>query len=492
MEPSKNVALYSVPLPDGNIIKMYEAHDKGQIFHLDHTKNLLATGSRGSGKSLMMRMDAHMRLLSVPGSQAILIRDTYQNLLKSHVNFQGLPWSTLKQEMKLLGGDYMSTDHICHYPNGSKLFLSYVGHEKDAMNLLSAEFIAAYFDELSTIPWDYFVMMSASVRTTMKMKEAGIRGVVRAATNPLGQSASKVNSYFVEKDVDVDDDSGYMPGEWNHVRIDMEDNPHLDREEYIKSLGGSGLAEHYKMAWLHGEYVAEGTLFTFYPKKEGKPYHVIPQIDVEELVKKARIYRVYDHGYKDPAYCAWIAHLGNRYIAFHEKVWTGQVVSQIAASIHEEDRMLGIDRVLATFCDPTLDIHTGHEFRTMKDVFEEHGISMECSINNREQFAAHVHTALAEEAEPGIPRLQILAGNKYSGRGCPYLIKAIPLQKVNPKRPQAMADQAHDHPIVALAYFLISHASIEQRHAKEKALKPWMRPKTESRWTLGAENVRKR
>lgn len=493
MEQTKNISLFSAPLPDGNIIKMYEAHDKGHLFHLDPTKNLLATGSRGSGKSLILRADAHMRMLSCPGSQAILIRDTYQNLLKSHVNFQGLPWSTLKQEMKLLGGDYMSTDHICHYPNGSKLFLSYVGHEKDAMNLLSAEFIAAYFDELSTIPWDYFVMMSASVRTTMKMKEAGIRGVVRAATNPLGQSASRVNSYFVTKDVDMDDDSGYMPGEWGHVRIDMEDNPYLDREDYIKSLGGSGLAEHYKMAWLHGEYVPDGVLFTFLPKLEGKPYHVIHELDIEDVVKKARIYRVYDHGYSpDPAYCAWIAHLGNRYIVFHEKTFSRMVISEIAAGIHAEDRMLGVERVVGTFCDPTLDIHTGHEFRTMKDLFEEHGIPMECSVNNREQFAAHVHTALAEEVEPGIPRLQILAGNKYRGIGCPYMIKAIPLQKVNPKRPLAMADQAHDHPVVALAYFLISHASIEQRQAAQRKLRPWMKPKDTSRWTLGAEGIKKR
>lgn len=486
-----NITLSTV-LPDGSPFKMYEAHDKGHLFHIDPTTKLLATGSRGSGKSLILRMDAHMRLLSVPGSQAILIRDTYQNLLKSHVNFQGLPWNTLKQEMKLLGGDYLATDHICMYPNGSKLFLSYVGHEKDAMNLLSSEFIAAYFDELSTIPWDYFVMMSASVRTTMTMKMKGIRGVVRAATNPLGQSASRVNSYFVTKDVDLDEDTGYTPGEWGHIRIDMEDNPHLDREEYIRSLGGSGLADHIKMAWLHGEFVSEGTLFTFYPKKNGKPYHVIHDLDVDSLVKNARIFRVYDHGYSpDPAYCAWIAHLGNRYIAFHEKFWHKTIISDIADSIKAEDEALGIEKIEATFCDPTLDIHTGQEVRTMKDIFEECGIPMEKSVNNREQFASHVHTALAEEAEPDIPRLQILGGRMGMGRGCPYLIKAIPLQKFNPKKPLALADQAHDHPVVALSYFLISYASLERRQLKLKPVKPWMKPKTtESGWVLGNDGVR--
>jgi len=430
-------------------------------------------------------------MLSVPGSQSILIRDTYQNLLKSHVNFQGLPWNTLKQEMKLLGGDYMSTDHICIYPNGSKLFLSYVGHEKDAMNLLSAEFIAAYFDEITTIPWDFFVMMGASVRVTTGMAQRGIRGIVRAATNPLGQSASQVQKYFVTKEVDQDDDPDYDPLEWGHIRINREDNPYQDQDAYVKRLKGTGLSAQKKMAWLYGEFSDEGTLFEFFPNKEGKPYHVIRDVNIEELASKARIFRVYDHGYSpDPAYCAWIAHLGNRYIAFHEKLWFKAIVPDIAAEIKEIDKMLGVERVEATYCDPTLDVHTGYDIRTMKDLFEDHGIPMESSINNREQFAGYVHTALAEEVEPGIPRLQIVHGTMSGETGCPYLIKAIPLQRYNPKRPNAMDDQQHDHPVVALAYFLISHASMDRRKQKQSELKPWMKPKSNAKYVLGSEGVR--
>jgi len=481
-------------LPDGTPFTMYTPHAKGRLFHSNPTTNLLATGSRGSGKSIILRMDAHMRALSVPNSNQILIRNTYQNLLKSHINFQGLPWSTLKQEMKLLGGDYMSTDHMCIYPNGSKLFLSYVGHEKDAMNLLSAEFIAAYFDELSTIPWDYFVMMSASVRVTAEMRDRGIRGVVRAATNPMGESASTVNSYFVTHDVDLEEDPDYDRNEWGSIRIDMEDNPYIDVVANRKRLSGSGLQSHIKRAWLDGEFTAEGTLFDFYPKKDGVPFHVLPpgSLDIRELTQKARIYRVYDHGYSpDPAYCAWIAHLGNRYIVFHEKLWYKEVVTDIAASILSTDKDLEVKQVSATFCDPTLDIHTGMDVRTMKDLFEENGVPMDCSVNSRHQFAAAVHQALAEEVEPGIPKVQILGGSKASGTGCPYLIKAIPLQRINPKKPLDMADQAHDHPVVALAYFLISHASIEQRKASEAKLKPWMKPKVQTKWVLGNEGVRK-
>jgi len=459
---------------------MYVPFAAQRAFHESDVTNLLALGNRGGGKSVMMRFDAHARALACPGSSLILIRKTYKQLLESHVYFQGLPWGSLKREMELLGGYFNKTDYICHYPNNSKLFLSYVGHESDALNLLSAEFVGAYFDELSTIPWDYFIKLAASVRVP---RGSGWKAVVRAATNPLGESAADVMKYFVYKDVDPIDEPDYNPDDWGYIRINMEDNIHLDVEQYKKRF--AALPDYLKKAWLYGEYAEENALFSFYPTKDGKPYHVINELDLEGIVKKARIFRVYDHGYKpDPAYCAWIAHLGNRYVVFHEKTWYETVVSDIATSMKEIDTELGLSRVQTTYCDPTIDIKTGQDYRTIKDIFEMSGIGMDCSVNNREQFASAIHTALAEEVEPGIPRLQI-----YS-KGCPYLIRAIPMQRFNSRRPLAMDDQKHDHPVVALAYFLISHAADESRTFVQKPIKPWMRPKRDSRLVLGSESVR--
>jgi hypothetical protein len=240
----------------------------------------------------------------------------------------------------------------------------------------------------------------------------------------------------------------------------------------------------------------ENTLFSFHPTREGKPYHVIYECDIENLVKKARIFRVYDHGYApDPAYCAWIAHLGNRYIVFHEKVWKKEIVSDIARSMKEEDEMLGITRIVTTYCDPVLDVHTGHDARTMRDLFEYNGVPMEPSINNREQFASAIHTALAEEVEPGIPRLQIFKGTTAVYPGAPYMIRAIPLQSFDEKHPLRLADQAHDHPVVALAYFLISHSADEHKTLLQRTIPKWLRPKkpsSDSRFILGDESIKRR
>ena len=198
-----------------------------------------------------------------------------------------------------------------------------------------------------------------------------------------------------------------------------------------------------------------------------------------------QVYRAFDMGFwPDPAYCLWIAHLGNRYVAFKEKLWYKTVASDIAQEIKDESDGM---RVVITYCDPSMDIHTGADVRTIKDIFEDCGVPMESSINNRELYAHAVHTALVEEAEPGVPRLQIYA------KGCPYLVRTIPQQRYDPKRPLAMANHHDDHATVALAYFLISNASNEHRTVSTgNKLRPWMMDKMPKRFTLGNDNVRDR
>jgi phage terminase large subunit len=267
---------FSVVLPNGQPFMMYEPYPKQREFHASSTTNFLAYGNRAGGKSLMLRFDAHSRALSHPGLNLILIRKTYKDLLKSHVFFQGMPWGSLKREMELIGGTFHATDYICHYPNDSKLFLSYVGHESDALNLLSAEFAAAYFDEISTIPWEFFLKLQASVRVTRNLSDRGIKAVIRAASNPYGESAGQMMQYFVNQDVDPAEDPDYDPTEWGSLRIGMEDNPHIDLQQYHKRF--AGLPPVLKKAWLYGEYSDEHQLFDFHATKNGQPYHVIDSL----------------------------------------------------------------------------------------------------------------------------------------------------------------------------------------------------------------------
>lgn len=269
-EPNLSDYQLSVTLDSGEQRVMYEpASQKHLLFHQSHKKNLLAYGNRGGGKSLLLRFDAHMRALSAPHCNLILVRKTYPQLMQSHLIH-------IDDEMKMLRGRYNKSEHIAYYPNGSRLFFSHVASEGDALNLLSAEFLAAYFDELSTIPWDFFVKLCASVRVKAG---SGLMGVVRAATNPLGPSAAELFTYFVNRDVEPEDDPDYNPEDWDAVKIQMADNPHIDKEDYIKRFGG--MASHLKKAWLEGEFALENQLFDFSPyTRDGSPWHVCDELPI--------------------------------------------------------------------------------------------------------------------------------------------------------------------------------------------------------------------
>jgi hypothetical protein len=467
----------------GNQEVLYRPTEKGLEYHQCTAANALLVGGRGSGKSTIGRWDCHMRALAHPGYTYIVLRRTYPELAKSHLMY-------IPAEMKKLGGYFHHTDKIAYYPNGSRGYFNHCQSEADVLNLLSAQFCLAFFDELSTFDWDMFTKLAASVRVPV---DSGLTAMVRAATNPFGVSAEQINKYFVTKDVDPEEDPDYNPNDWYSIKANLIDNPHLDREQYVKRF--AGIPSYLRKAWVDGEFAFENALFDFRPTvrdEEGhpQPYHVIKKINLDQLVEKATIYRAFDWGYNpDPSICLWIAHLGNRYIVFHEKLWFKTIVSDIAEDIKAEDARLGIKHVNMTYADPTIDVHSGVDVRTMKDVFEMHGVPIECSINKRELFASHIHTALAEEAAPGIPRLQCYDGGKYAG--CPYLIKTLPQMRFDPKHPMRLADHAHDHATIALAYFLISSGAMERRgaHAVEKP-KRWMIPKTIKQFVLGSENVR--
>lgn len=457
---------------DGEVF--YCPTPKGQEYHAADQPRVLFWGGRGSGKSFTGRMDAHMRALATPGFKYCILRRTFPELEKSHLIDIG-------REMNTLGGRYLAGTHVAHYHNGSVGFFSHCSTQQDVLNLLSSEFHLMFFDEISTFEWEMFTKLSASCRVPEKMREQyGIRALVRAATNPLGCSAEQVNRYWVTKE--VDDDENYKPEDWHQIKANIEDNPYLNKEEYLKQFVGNPL--HVRKAWIDGEFSLENALFEVRQTKNGEPYHYVPYIDLDGIVKNAQIYRAFDMGYfPDPAVCLWIAHLGHRYIVFHEKLWFKTVISDIAADIKAEDEKLGITRVAITYCDPTLDIKTGQDVHTMKDIFEMNGISMESSINNREHFAHAIHTALSEVAEPAdpeigkleVPRLQIYTRNKI---GCYYLAKTLPLQKYDEKHPLKLADHPQDHATVALAYFLISSGSMEKSNMSTPAkIRRWMQPK---------------
>ncbi len=463
---------------------LYVPSLKQDEYHQSTAKNVLFYGGRGSGKSLCGRWDAHMRAMSYPGFKYCILRRTYPELEKSHL-------IDLPREMKALGGDYNATSKIARYPNGSLGFFSHCQNDQDALNLLSSEFYLMFFDEISTFEWDMFRKLSASVRMPKTFREKyGTRELVRAATNPIGVSAEMINKYWVAQDVDPEEDANYKPSEWLSIKANMEDNPYLP-EDYRDQF--SGMNKHLIAGWVHGEFSLENALFDLRPftindAGEKRPWHVINDIDLQKVVKAATIYRTIDAGwFPDPTVVLWIAHLGNRHIVFNEMIKFKTPAYEMAELIKKEDQRLGVDHVAMTYCDPSMDINTTADIRTVREIYEANGIPIECSINDREDFATAIHQGLAEQASDGLPRIQFyVAGRK----GCPYLVRTIPQMRFDPKNFKKMDDHKDDHAVVALAYYLMSHAADPRNEMRPGRINPkWMKIR-EDKFILGMDNVR--
>jgi hypothetical protein len=471
----------SVKMPDGSDKVLYSPHPKQLEYHQRLEPNVLFYGGRGSGKSTTGRWDAHIRALTYPGFKYCILRRTFPELQKSHLIM-------VPQEMKLLGGEWNDTRHQAKYPNGSIGFFSHCQNEQDVLNLLSAEFYLMFFDEISTFEWEMFTKLAASVRVPA---DSGLTAMVRAATNPLGVSAEMIDRYWVQKDITLDEDPYYNPNDWYAIKANIVDNPSIDAEQYKARF--SGLPEHVRKAWVDGEFGLENAMFDFRPTKNGKPWHVVNDIDLERVIKNATIYRAIDAGwFPDPTVCLWIAHLGNRHIVFHEKIWYKTTAIDIAAEIKAEDAKLGVKRVAMTYCDPSMDINTTADIRTVKETYEANGIPMECSINNREMYATHIHNTLEEQAGEDTPRIQFYSYGRT--KGCPYLTRTIPQMRYDSKRPKAMDDHKDDHAVVALAYYLMSHSADPHGEFGGRAgpERPWMKDKGPGRFVLGSDQVRDR
>lgn len=468
---------------------------KGLDFHMDTHVNTLIEGSRGTGKSMIIRNDAHMRALAYPGYTYLIVRRTMPELKKSHLKSHLLP-----AEMRKFGGTYHKTDYIATYANGSQGFFAHCETEDDMLKLLSSEYCAIYFDEISTFTWT----MVAKVASCLRVPEgSGLTAIMRAGTNPIGVGAAECRRYFITKDVDPEDDPDYDRSDWHSIKTVLDDNPFIDKGQYIKRLGASGLPEHVRRAWLDGEWIIEGAYFhdyrpTIFHNGKPIPWHVVDQIPIiksREGYKEAhhhqwiQVYRAIDWGFSpDPCVCLWIAVLPNgRAFVLKERQWKSKPAKDVAKDILTESAGM---HIVETYCDPTMFYGSAAtDQRSVGDIFEENGIPLTQSKNDRAQAGYAIHEFLNTLCDDELPQLQV-----YSF-GCPNLVRTFPEQRIDKNHPEKIGD-GNDHWIIALAYFCMGRVGRSVERGDDDTPR-WMRPKkgkTVGRFgiKLGTESLRTR
>jgi hypothetical protein len=455
---------------EGKLCVLYEPLPHQLSFHGSTAPNLLALGTRGTGKSLQLRMDAILRCLLISNFKALIVRRTMPELRKSHLGY--IDW-----EMSCLGGHFLKTTFIAMFPNGSTLTFGHCETEEDILNYLSSEYGFVGFDELSTFTLNQFLQISAAARAPLN---APYEAVVRAGSNPLGVGAEWMEQWFCTKNVHQEDYPDYNPNDFEMQFSTLDDNIHIDSVRYKARL--KNLPEHVRRAWLKGEFVTEGMYFSDFRKKTeaGDPWHVIddlPTLNGKFLFDHTwlSVYRAIDWGYfPDPAVCLWIAVLPNRRaVVFKERKWVRTLAANVAQQIRQESLNY---HCIDSFADPSMFIKTGTTAFSIGEIFEQNGVPLTPSINSRELYGYAIHNFLNTIID-GTPQLQIV--KPLGLYGCPELIRTLPTLRMDKNDSRKLAD-GDDHWVVALAYFCMSLATPSQ-DPKISVVPRWMRPKSRRR-----------
>lgn len=479
---------FRVTSPQGKVVHSYTPSPKQLDYHESTAPNCILEGSRGTGKSLCLRNDCHMRALAYPGYTYLIVRRTFGELRKSHLRF-------MAQEMAAMGGTFHKTDAIAHYPNGSQGFYASCESEDEMMKLLSSEFCLIVLDEITTFTWT----MVSKIGSCLRVPDgSGLSALLRGGTNPIGVGAAEVKRYFISKDVTPEEDPEYHPDDYQAIHTTLDDNPFIDRQQYIRRL--SNLPEHIRRAWLDGEWIVEGAYFHDYKPRiilangENIAWHVANEMPLVpsragegtllDPFRWLQFYRAIDWGFSpDPCICLWIAALPNgRSFVLKERTWRSTTARVVAEQIVKESEGM---RVVETFCDPTMFFgKEATENTSIGDIFESNGVPLTPSRNDRAAAGFAIHEYLNTILDDGLPKLQIF---DYQ---CPMLVRTIAEMRVDKNHPEKIAD-GNDHYVIGLSYYCIGRPGIS-REELLTATPRWMRPNPNkcvvSR--LGSESVR--
>ncbi|MCK4302608.1 MAG: phage terminase large subunit, partial [Candidatus Eisenbacteria sp.] len=175
-------------------------------------------GAAGGGKSSALLMAA-LQYVHIPGYAALLLRRTYTDLT--------LPDSLMSRARGWLqgtGAKWVEREKTWRFPSGATLSFGYLQREGDRYRYQSAAFQFIGFDELTQFPEISYTYLFSRLR---RLKGFNVPVRMRSASNPGNIGHEWVRQRFLIE--------GKSKGRI-FIPARLDDNPYLDRAEYVKSL----------------------------------------------------------------------------------------------------------------------------------------------------------------------------------------------------------------------------------------------------------------
>lgn len=206
-------------------------------------KEALYGGAAGGGKSDALLMAA-LQYVGEPDYAAILFRRTYKDLK--------LPGALMDRAHQWLDGTdakWSEANKQWTFPSGATLTFAYLQHENDKFNYQGSEYQFVGFDELSQFEESQYRYLFSRLRRLQGSK-VPIRA--RVASNPGGRGHEWVKQRFIVE--------GETKGRI-FVPATLEDNPHLDADEYEASLMELSEIERRQLRYGDWDVMPDGNMF---------------------------------------------------------------------------------------------------------------------------------------------------------------------------------------------------------------------------------------
>lgn len=400
-------------------------------------------GARGGGKSWSIRFKAKLLGLVYPGIRMLLLRQTYQEVIKNHLD-------ALKKDLKDLA-KYNKTDKAFYFNNSSLLQFGYCENDDDADQYQGVEYDVIFIDEATQMSESQLKKIAACCRGVNNFPKH-----IYYTMNPGGQGHAYIKRIFIDKQYTELED----PAQFRFIQAKVRDNQALMQNDpdYIKSL--QALPPKLRKAWLDGDWdIFEGQFFEDFINKEShyKDRRWTNVIEPFEVPPTWTVYRSYDHGYSKPFSCGyWAVDYEGRAYRILEIYGCTETpdegvrweVNKIFSTIKEfEDthRWLKGKKILGV-ADPAIwQKDTGE---SIAETAAKHGVYFQKGDNKRIPGWMQFHYRLAFD-ENGIPMCYIF-------NTCKHFIRTIPTLQYSETVPEDLDTKQEDHIADETRYFFMS------------------------------------
>jgi hypothetical protein len=175
-------------------------------------------GAAGGGKSDALLMAA-LQFVDVPNYASLIFRKTYSDLV-----LPGALMDRAKEWLAKTPAHWSEQEKTWRFPSGATLTFGYLDNDGDVYRYQSSEFQFIGFDELTQFKEFSYRYMFSRLR---RLANSIVPLRVRAASNPGNIGHDWVKQRFITE--------GLLK-QRPFIPATLDDNPFLDREQYVKSL----------------------------------------------------------------------------------------------------------------------------------------------------------------------------------------------------------------------------------------------------------------